>query len=152
MLSVYRNRIFSSVKNFGVNCYIFCCSHSGLVFRPEFCFLMKPGVHCQAKRQNKFENIHLSEIYRQNTKQRKFSLTSLALQFQADFAILHSYTTNADYSPDSDCGSVSELISKFYINEINLRTLKSLNTALNCWGQIQPNCKQLTIGSSQCNC
>ena len=34
-------------------------------------FLMKPGVHCQAKRQNKFENIHLSVIYRKNTKQRK---------------------------------------------------------------------------------
>ena len=44
------------------------------------------------------------------------------------------------------CGSVLELISKFYINEMNLRTLKSLNTALNCQGQIQPNCKQLTIG------
>ena len=69
------------------------------------------------------------------------------MQLQADFAILHSYYTNADYSPHSDCSAaVSELISKFYINEINLRALKSLNTKLNCQGQIQPNCKQLTIG------
>ena len=36
--------------------------------------------------------------------------------------------------------------------EINLRTLKSLDTALNCQGQIELNCKQLTIGSSQCSC
>ena len=65
-------------QNFGVNSYIFAALTQGWFFRPEFCFLMKPGVHCQAKRQNKFENIHLFIIYRQNTKQRKFSLASLA--------------------------------------------------------------------------
>ena len=27
------------------------------------------------------------------------------LQLQADFAISHSYNTNADYSPDSDCSA-----------------------------------------------
>ena len=41
-------------------------------------FDVSPGNGRQAKRQNKFENIHLSAIYRQNTKQRKFSLASLA--------------------------------------------------------------------------
>ena len=41
-------------------------------------FDVSPGNGRQAKRQNKFENIHLCVIYRQNTKQRKFSLASLA--------------------------------------------------------------------------
>ena len=41
-LSVYRYEIFSSVKIFSVNFY-FCCSLSGSVFHPEFCFSDKAG-------------------------------------------------------------------------------------------------------------
>ena len=52
------------------------------------------------------------------------------LQLQADFAISHLYNTNADYSPHFRllCGSVSWLISKFLINEINLLTIRNLWT------------------------
>ena len=60
--------------------YFVLCS-SGKLLRDVYSqiyFDVSPGVHCQAKRQNKFENIHLSVIYRKNTKQRKFSLASLA--------------------------------------------------------------------------
>ena len=34
-----------------------------------------------------------------------FKILNADLQLQADFAISHSYNTNADYSPDSDCSA-----------------------------------------------
>ena len=57
-------------KIIGVNCY-FCCSHSGSLFHPEFCFLLKPGVYCQAKRQNKLEKKHLSVFFPEEQQNRK---------------------------------------------------------------------------------
>ena len=34
-----------------------------------------------------------------------FKILNADLQLQADFAISHSYNTNAEYSPDSDCSA-----------------------------------------------
>ena len=82
-----------------------------------------------------------------------FEILNADLQLQQILLFhIHTTLTQAIARFKLLCGLVSELISKFYINQIKLRTLKSLNTALHCQGQIQPNCKQLTIGSSQCNC
>ena len=49
-------------KIIGVNCY-FCCSYSEVVFHKSSVFLMKPGVYCRAKRQNKSEKITSLRIF-----------------------------------------------------------------------------------------
>ena len=117
MLSAYRNRIFSSVKILVSTVIFFAALTQGWFSALSSVFLMKPGVHCQAKRQNKFENIHLSEIYRQNTKQRKLLGLSvmhfLQLRHEFSISILGQYTVNLALALESSmprcpaCSSVS---------------------------------------------
>ena len=58
--------IYTTDKNF------FAALTQGWFSALSSVFLMKPGVHCQAKRQNKFENIHLSVFTgRTQNKERK---------------------------------------------------------------------------------
>ena len=49
-VSFFKILVQSKIVNFYCN---FCCSHSGHKFLLNCCFLMKPGVNCQAKRQTK---------------------------------------------------------------------------------------------------
>ena len=76
------------------------------------------------RRSDIFKAEHCSSTVQQSLV---IKILNADLQLQADFSISHSYDTNANYSPDSDCAAAQspELISKFCINEINLRILKS---------------------------
>ena len=59
--------------------FIFAALTQGWFSTLSFCFLMKPGVYCEAKRQNKLEkktSLRILPVEQQNRK--KFSLASLA--------------------------------------------------------------------------